>query len=172
MTKTDELKHLIQASHALEAGQPIPLDAAGVVAEAVKAAIEHGTKKKRPRYLFKENGTGWLIGSPNGTVYLRTRQKGFQIIRFLLSNPGSQIHALQVAHCGALTPEQATETLTEMNVERARKNISAQVKTAIKKLDHECPEIAAHLRRHLSTGIYCCYAADPNTIPEWDLISI
>ncbi|REE97865.1 ATP-binding protein [Thermomonospora umbrina] len=44
--------------------------------------------------------------------------------------------------------------------ERARKNVTARIRDALRKLDDRHPELAAHLRASVSTGVTCCYAPD------------
>lgn len=44
--------------------------------------------------------------------------------------------------------------------ERARKAITARVRDAIRKLEPELPELAAHLDRSIVTGTYCRYRGD------------
>ncbi|MFH8290035.1 ATP-binding protein [Streptomyces sp. NPDC018059] len=47
--------------------------------------------------------------------------------------------------------------------ERARKNVTARIRDTLRKLDQRHPELAAHLRRAVSTGTMCRYT------PERDL---
>ncbi|MEV7197851.1 AAA family ATPase [Streptomyces sp. NPDC093510] len=44
--------------------------------------------------------------------------------------------------------------------ERARKNVTARIRDTLRKLDPQHPELAAHLRRTLSTGTMCRYTPE------------
>ncbi|MFK4066200.1 AAA family ATPase [Streptomyces sp. NPDC029674] len=52
--------------------------------------------------------------------------------------------------------------------ERARKNVTARIRDTLRKLDQQHPELAAHLRRTLSTGTMCRYTPDGRALP-WKL---
>ncbi|MGW2051423.1 AAA family ATPase [Streptomyces sp. NPDC001858] len=44
--------------------------------------------------------------------------------------------------------------------ERARKNVTARIRDTLRRLDEQHPELAAHLRRTVSTGTMCRYTPD------------
>jgi hypothetical protein len=47
--------------------------------------------------------------------------------------------------------------------ERARKAVTARIRDAIKKIEQDLPQLAAHLERNIITGNYCRYRADGTT---------
>ncbi|MEU7242906.1 ATP-binding protein [Streptomyces sparsogenes] len=51
--------------------------------------------------------------------------------------------------------------------ERARKNVTARIRDALRRLDEQHPALAAHLRSAVSTGTMCRYAPDPDI--HWHL---
>ena len=51
--------------------------------------------------------------------------------------------------------------------ERARKAVTARIRDAIRKIEHDLPELAAHLERSIVTGNYCRYRDDGTT--TWDI---
>jgi hypothetical protein len=46
--------------------------------------------------------------------------------------------------------------------ERARKAVTARIRDAIKRLEPELPDLAAHLNRNIITGSWCRYRPDPS----------
>ena len=44
--------------------------------------------------------------------------------------------------------------------ERARKTVTARVRDALRRIEHEHPALAAHLRQTLHTGTQCPYLPD------------
>jgi len=55
------------------------------------------------------------------------------------------------------------------DVERARGSITRSLRYSVKRLGAFQPELAAHLDRSVSTGVYCCYRPDPLSPLTWDL---
>jgi hypothetical protein len=51
--------------------------------------------------------------------------------------------------------------------ERARKTVTARIRDVLRRLDHRHPELAAHLREHVTTGSWCRYEPDPDV--DWTL---
>jgi len=51
-------------------------------------------------------------------------------------------------------------------VERARKAVRRRIDTALKRIEAEHPSGGRHLRRSVSTGVFCCY--DPAEPLHWD----
>jgi hypothetical protein len=47
--------------------------------------------------------------------------------------------------------------------ERARKTVTARIRDTLRKLDDQHPELAAHLRKFVSTGLTCRYHPTPET---------
>ncbi|WP_206664115.1 hypothetical protein [Thermomonospora catenispora] len=51
--------------------------------------------------------------------------------------------------------------------ERARKTVTARIRDALRRLERHHPELAAHLRRSVSTGTACAYRPDERV--DWRL---
>jgi hypothetical protein len=55
-------------------------------------------------------------------------------------------------------------------VERARSNVTKQIKSAIKSIGVQIPSLADHLKNAISTGAKCCYRPDPINPIEWTIL--
>lgn len=51
--------------------------------------------------------------------------------------------------------------------ERARKTVTARIRDALRRIEHEHPTLAAHLRHTIHTGTHCAYL--PDTPLRWRL---
>jgi hypothetical protein len=55
-------------------------------------------------------------------------------------------------------------------IERARKNVTNQIKNAIKDIKKEMPTFAQHLSNHIETGKDCIYRPDDTKAIDWHII--
>lgn len=152
---------LLRAIEALRQGRPIPSECIDAVAQALGQFIQ---TDERPTFTFRQNGNGWLIGSP--AVHIKTRKTGYKYIHFLLQNPGKQIHSIQVYHLGDADP---VICLSGLNVDSARTNIQKRIKAALLDITSHNPEMGQHLLITIHTGIYSTYMPDPGLGPVWQL---
>jgi tetratricopeptide (TPR) repeat protein len=53
--------------------------------------------------------------------------------------------------------------------ERARTSVTRSIRYALTKLAEHHPDLASHLERRVSTGVYCCYSPDPLLPIRWEL---
>lgn len=53
--------------------------------------------------------------------------------------------------------------------ERARVSVTKAIKTAIKLIERQCPELAAHLEASVHTGGFCSYATQGAAPPDWSV---
>ncbi|MFM9368832.1 ATP-binding protein [Streptomyces sp. Da 82-17] len=53
--------------------------------------------------------------------------------------------------------------------ERARKTVTARIRDTLRRLDTRHPELAAHLRESVTTGVTCAYRPPGGRGPEWRL---
>jgi hypothetical protein len=53
--------------------------------------------------------------------------------------------------------------------ERARISVTKAIKTAIKLIDRQCPDLAAHFEASIQTGRFCSYATPGAAPPRWSL---
>jgi AAA ATPase-like protein len=53
--------------------------------------------------------------------------------------------------------------------ERARVSVTKAIRTAIRLVDKQCPELAEHLRASIQTGRFCSYATPGAAPPDWSL---
>ncbi len=53
--------------------------------------------------------------------------------------------------------------------ERARISVTKAIRTAIKLIGNQCPELAAHLEESIQTGRFCSYATPGAAPPRWSL---
>jgi hypothetical protein len=51
--------------------------------------------------------------------------------------------------------------------ERARVNVTKAIRTAIRMIDREAPELAGHLDSAIRTGRFCTYAPPGEAPPRW-----
>ncbi len=76
--------------------------------------------------------------------------------------------AALVAELSRLTDRQGrARNWANSATERARKAVSARVRDAIRRIEGDLPDLAAHLDRTVVTGNYCRYRTDEGV--EWDI---
>jgi tetratricopeptide (TPR) repeat protein len=51
--------------------------------------------------------------------------------------------------------------------ERARVNVTRAIKSALARIETQCPALGAHLQRTVRTGTFCSYAPDPRLPMSW-----
>lgn len=54
------------------------------------------------------------------------------------------------------------------SVEKARTAVTWRIRSAIKKIEVKHPELGAHLRASIKTGLFCSY--QPEYLPNWELV--
>jgi DNA-binding NarL/FixJ family response regulator len=59
------------------------------------------------------------------------------------------------------------EERTASASERARENVARGVKLVLDRLDDSIPDLAAHLKRTLTTGAFCSYRPEPDSPVRW-----
>ena len=53
--------------------------------------------------------------------------------------------------------------------ERARVNVTRNLRRAISLIDERLPALGAHLERSIRTGSECCYDPEPTTALHWEI---
>ena len=53
--------------------------------------------------------------------------------------------------------------------ERARSSVTQALRRAIKAIEKHCPELAAHLRNSVRSGVFCAYEPEPGAEIDWQL---
>lgn len=84
--------------------------------------------------------------------------KGLEDIARLIARDGRDVHVLELA-----TPRVSASV--QPATERARKAVTARIRDAVRRIEQEHPELAAHLDAALVTGVRCRYVGERG----WDV---
>lgn len=82
-----------------------------------------------------------------------------------------QDRAYLLAELGRAVGLGGRDRTTHGTSERARTSVTRSLRYALARITDHDPELGAHLRRRVRTGLYCCYEADPMAHLDWDVMT-
>jgi len=106
-----------------------------------------GSKPAGP--VMRPEGELWAVGGVAAPVFRVPASKGLMCLRHLVERPGEAIAAQDLVE--AAIGEEAPDA------ERARVNVTRQLRSAIQVIERHDPQLADHLARSIRTGRLCAY---------------